>query len=127
MDYTLAKQLKLEKVKAWQKANPDKVRETRRKTQWKIKNDTLKVYSVPNRDGTVTPHCACCGEKEVKFLCIDHVENNGASHRKSIACHTGAGSFYYWLKRNKWPSGYQVLCTNCNLAKSVYKICPHQE
>jgi len=122
MNYELAKQLKLEKVKAYQRANPEKIKENRRKTQWKIKLQTLAQYS----DNVTDIKCNCCGEKEIKFLTIDHINNDGASHRKSIKCHTGAGSFYYWLKRNGWPSGYQVLCMNCNLGKSLYKICPHQ-
>lgn len=112
-----------DKVNKWQKANPEKVKESRRKTQWKIKLETLAHYSL----GGSNTFCNCCGEKEIKFLTIDHLENDGATHRKEIKCHTGAGSFYYWLKRNGYPKGFQTLCMNCNLAKSLYKICPHQQ
>ena len=39
---------------------------------------------------------------------------------------SGAGaSFYRWLKQNRFPPGLQVLCHNCNLAKSAYGSCPH--
>jgi hypothetical protein len=67
------------------------------------------------------PKCACCGEKENKFLSIDHINGGGSKHRKSI----GHGHFFRWLKVNNFPKGFQVLCHNCNLAKGFYGKCPH--
>jgi hypothetical protein len=32
-----------------------------------------------------------------------------------------------WLRRNKFPSGYQVLCHNCNFSKGHVGICPHEK
>lgn len=66
--------------------------------------------------------CACCGENELVFLCIDHVNNDGAEHRKEVGSGT---SMYRWLRKNKYPSGFQVLCWNCNAAKSILGKCPH--
>jgi len=34
---------------------------------------------------------------------------------------------YVWLKRNYFPTGFQLLCHNCNLAKGFYGKCPHDE
>ncbi len=68
--------------------------------------------------------CACCGESEVRFLTIDHIDGNGSEHRKSSGCGTGS-VFYNWLLREGMPEGYQVLCYNCNLARRHGK-CPHQ-
>lgn len=69
------------------------------------------------------PECACCGERELKFLSIDHVDNDGAAQRK----HAGVGgTFYRWLQKNNYPDGLQVLCHNCNLAKGFYGQCPHK-
>lgn len=68
------------------------------------------------------PKCACCGEKEIKFLSIDHIKGGGTKHRKEM----GVGkSIYPWLIRNNFPEGFQVLCHNCNMAKGFYGICPH--
>ena len=71
--------------------------------------------------------CACCGETEPMFLSIDHIDNNGAIERKSGAyCGSGTG-FYQWLRKNKFPLGYQVLCMNCNTGKHKNGgVCPHQ-
>jgi hypothetical protein len=72
--------------------------------------------------------CACCSEKGIAFLTIDHIHGNGAAHRRQIDPHKkmGGNGFYYWLKKNNWPEGFQVLCANCNFAKRANKECPHQ-
>ena len=69
--------------------------------------------------------CACCNEKVQQFLTIDHIDGGGNKHRKLIGI-AGGHNFYYWLKRNNYPEGYQVLCMNCNHAKGIFGICPHQ-
>ena len=69
------------------------------------------------------PFCACCGEKHLEFLCIDHVNGGGSQHRKQM----GVGkAIYPWLIRNNFPDGFQVLCHNCNMAKGFYGNCPHK-
>lgn len=68
------------------------------------------------------PVCKCCGETEVAFLQIDHINNDGADHRRTV----GYAGIYGWLKTRNYPPGFQVLCANCNSAKSCYGICPHQ-
>ena len=70
--------------------------------------------------------CACCGETERLFLSIDHIENNGAAERRA-GLYKGAGSaFYAWLRKEKFPPGYQVLCMNCQVGKHKNGgVCPH--
>jgi hypothetical protein len=70
--------------------------------------------------------CKCCGETERLFLSIDHINNNGAQHRRELGIYSGT-QFHYWLRRNKFPPGFQVLCANCQIGKYKNKgICPHQ-
>jgi len=46
--------------------------------------------------------CVCCGETEPRFLQLDHINDDGAKHRKEV----GTGSaFYSWLKKNGFPPG----------------------
>ena len=66
--------------------------------------------------------CTCCGENELKFLSIDHINGNGRKHRQQIKI-----NIYSWLKKNKYPTGFQILCYNCNLSKGFYGQCPHKE
>lgn len=70
------------------------------------------------------PRCACCGETGLAFLSLDHVAGNGAEQRKELGL-TGL-KFYRWLKKQGFPSGFQVLCMGCNWAKRRHRFCPHQ-
>lgn len=82
-------------------------------------NLRLKVLSHYSK-GTL--HCACCQEFTYEFLSIDHINGGGNQHRKKL----GSKYIYSWLIQNNYPTGYQVLCHNCNMAKAFYKQCPHQ-
>lgn len=90
--------------------------ENRRKKYKAIKEEVFAAYG-----GYV---CACCGETEPLFLCIDHIHEDGADHRRTIS---GRGtSMYQWLKSNGFPPGFQVLCQNCNFGKHLNGgVCPH--
>lgn len=71
--------------------------------------------------------CACCGETEPKFLTIDHIANDGAEMRRNGVHSRGGTPFYQWLRKNKFPDGFQVLCMNCNFGKHRNGgVCPHQ-
>jgi hypothetical protein len=61
--------------------------------------------------------CRCCGETELEFLSIDHVNEDGAAHRKELSGSGGGHDMYRWLRLHNYPPGFQVLCMNCNFAK----------
>jgi hypothetical protein len=89
-------------------------REVEKERDNKIKDLTFNVYG-----GYV---CSCCGETIKEFLTIDHINNDGGIHRRQIKNR----NIYKWLKKNSFPTGFQVLCWNCNLAKRFGKECPHK-
>ena len=66
--------------------------------------------------------CACCGESRHQFLALDHKAGGGGKERKRMGLTNAKGLFLY-LIRNNFPPGYQILCHNCNLAKSFYGYC----
>lgn len=73
--------------------------------------------------------CACCGEKELAFLTLDHINNDGAEQRRKIAGRANAAGIwtYAWLAKRGFPDGYQVLCMNCNFGKHMNGgVCPHR-
>lgn len=89
----------------------------------KLKERRAKLkYSVIYHYSKGVNECACCQEKEIKFLCVDHIKGGGTQHRIKI----GRSQLYLWLKRNNFPLGFQILCYNCNAAKGFYTKCPHQ-
>ncbi|MDE1839961.1 MAG: hypothetical protein KGH87_08590 [Thaumarchaeota archaeon] len=71
--------------------------------------------------------CNCCGENIFLFLDIDHENNNGAEHRKEQNIDPGSDTVD-WIIRNNFPSGFGVLCSNCNVGKHRNGgICPHKQ
>ena len=65
--------------------------------------------------------CSCCGETEVKFLTLEHIDGRKGDSRPRR-------NQWWELKRLGWPrDGFTVLCWNCNCAKGVYGICPHKD
>jgi len=71
--------------------------------------------------------CVCCNENTVEFLTIDHINNDDIEDRKKNENKTG-GKLYRWLIKNNFPKGdYQILCFNCNYAKSFFGYCPHNK
>lgn len=67
--------------------------------------------------------CQCCGETQEKFLTVDHVNNDGAKHRKNCR---GSG-IYRWIKKHNYPDNFQVLCYNCNCGRARNGgVCPHK-
>jgi len=72
--------------------------------------------------------CNCCGETEIMFLCLDHINNDGAEHRRKLeGSSRQASKLYRWIIKNNFPIGFQVLCQNCNFGKHLNGgICPHK-
>ena len=103
-----------DKIKVYKEkhSNIQRIRSEKRRTQ--LKQEVMNAY------GNM---CRCCGESDIWFLNIDHINNDGWKHRKEIT-----GQFYTWLKINNFPKdNFQILCYNCNMAKKVRGYCPHQK
>ncbi len=88
---------------------------SRRNRRNNLKLKIFKVYG---------DACKCCGEKNTKFLTIDHINNNGTIQRKMKKVH----NTHKWIIENNFPKDIQILCWNCNLGKNYNGgICPHKE
>jgi len=106
-----------EYMKKWNKKNPIRAKMVRDRKWAKLRLLILQ------RIGGKLPKCACCGETNLIFLAIDHIKNTGWRDRKRGL----TGSAFYWsLKRKKLLKDFQILCHNCNWAKS-HGGCPHQK
>ena len=79
-----------------------------------MKNAVINVLT--NGEGT----CRWCGQGDQDVLTIDHIDNNGANHRRQMGI--GCGKLIYrYLVKNDYPPGFQVLCFNCNNKKEVLR------
>lgn len=115
--------------KEWRKKNPEKVkemaarsrvnnseniREWHKKDAQNAKTDCMNAYG---------GKCVCCGESELTFLTIDHI--NGTSLKKNQSYRLGT-SLYKWLRRNNYPrDNFRILCCNCNYSCGFFGYCPH--
>lgn len=105
------------KAAKYRKDNWESIR-AQTKRQWrKMKEDVINYY------GGV---CVCCGETELDFLTIDHINGGGNKHRRELRI-GGGYKFYRWLIKNNFPPGFQSLCMNCQLSKSISGVCAHQK
>lgn len=103
-----------------QKTSKERRRASRLPSYARVYRRKLRL-EVLTHYGNGTPECACCREATFEFLSIDHVNGGGRRHRQSV------GDVYRFLKRNGFPTGYRVLCHNCNNAIGAYGYCPHQK
>lgn len=74
--------------------------------------------------GNGDPRCACCGLSNYEYLVIDHADGGGNRHRRENGIH--GNTIYSWLIRNGLPSGFRVLCFNCNFALGAQGSCHHE-
>lgn len=107
-------------LKAWKKSDAAQPYVERHKLRQRERHQAQKREAMDAYGGV----CACCGESELVFLAIDHVDNDGAEHRRESGMGKGPRA-YRWLRDREYPPGFQVLCHNCNYAKSR-GTCPHQ-
>lgn len=94
----------------------DRYNARRRAANGRLKRDVVTAYG---------GRCACCGETTPEFLTIDHIYNDGKKHRKEVG---GSGTkLYQWLRKHGYPKDrYRLLCFNCNCARSLFGLCPHE-
>lgn len=100
--------------------NPEAVKRQVRERHKTLRIQALNAYSNNN------PKCSCCGEVHLEFLAIDHINNDGAEHRRKEKIKSGT-MFFRWLYKNKYPQGFRVLCHNCNQSRGFYGYCPHEK
>jgi hypothetical protein len=111
-DENFARQVRANKA-SYRAKNRDRIIAQERDRRRRLRLEVLAAYGAK---------CACCDEGELAFLEIDHV--NG---RTDASGSRRGDSLYSWLRRSGFPrDGFQILCSNCNKAKGLYGVCPHQ-
>ena len=96
-------------------SNPEHYRLKSKEKYQRLKCDVLSAYGGPT--------CICCGETHIEFLCVDHINGGGNRHRKALG--VSGTRFYELLRKQGYPPGYRILCTNCNSSLGWFGYCPH--
>lgn len=113
-------------ISCWCKSCTNKHEKKRRKipSVRESRNKFGKEYRNKQKETVINYYggkCACCGEKEIMFLTIDHINNDGFKALVRTNIHS-------WIIRNNFPVNLQVLCWNCNCGKAINKgTCPHEK
>ena len=131
---------KLKIHKAWRDANREHVRTYSKESMRRYRENQppekmtrlatrQRAYNA-RRYQMVLDHygakCACCGEREPKFLSIDHINNDGYQRRKD-GDHGSGQRLVGYIIRESYPDDFQILCMNCNHGKSRNGgVCPHK-
>lgn len=95
--------------------NKDEILRNRREKDKAVKQEVVAAYG---------GKCECCGEAQIEFLTIDHINNDGALHRRKV----GKGRRIYadLIKLGFPKDNYRLLCFNCNITRGFYGYCPHK-
>ena len=104
--------------RSWIERNRERYNQAKAEYRFSTKVQAIAYYS------NNTMACADCGyTADIDALCLDHINNDGAAHRKELGCSSRNGvsgtTIYERLKANGWMDGLQVLCFNCNTIKEL--------
>lgn len=87
-----------------------------------LMRDSVKRRNIKDKELVFNHYgccCAYCGDIRLLFLTIDHINDDGAEHRRLQRSGNNHGhNIYAWLRKNKYPTGFQTLCYNCNCTKT---------
>ena len=118
---TLCTNCKNEHASKWRRANRGIINKKRRIWRKRLRQRVINAYG---------GKCKCCGESELGFLSMDHIDDDGKQEREK---YVGSWEMYsYMMRQFKEDSKqalnkYQVLCYNCNLGRYRNNgICPHK-
>ena len=105
--------------KAWIEKNRPRYNQAKSEYRFKLKVEAITHYS----NGSMA--CSGCGfSADIDALCLDHINNDGAQHRKDLKCSTRGGpagtTIYERIKAVGCLPGLQVLCANCNTIKALH-------
>jgi hypothetical protein len=130
--YLLNPQPARDKSREWLRNNKDKRMvqciKYRKKHKYEMieksrkRNEEIKRIVLGHYSGGEAA-CAVCGISDIDVLQLDHINDGGSEHRRSLKC-SGGVAFYRRLRVQGLPDGYQVLCANCNVKKELTRRRP---
>jgi len=102
----------------YRKNNPGKCNEAVAASVQKTKREVLTYYGPQHRLRCSWKRCMVT---DLDMLSLDHINNDGAKHRKANGWASGGYKTWLWVKRHNYPEGFQTLCMNHQQKKKVQK------
>ena len=121
--YQAENRVKIRERQREQMQDPDRKRAHSERGKARVRQ--LKTEAIIAYGGFI---CSCnhngipCGPHPLEFLAIDHINGEGKSANEQ-----GGYRLYSRLKKDGYPSGFRVLCHNCNLSLGFFGYCPHSD
>ena len=109
--------LKAHKITRLEYENRTAFKNERRNYRDLIKFKVLSHYSPGGVAHCSWPGCIIC---DIDCLTLDHINNNGAQHRKESRSNSGQ-CLYLRLRRQGFPEGYQTLCGGHQFKKEILR------
>lgn len=100
------------KYQQYRNSHKEKSKEYQKQYNTRLKNLVFQHYE---------NQCTGCRIKDTRLLQIDHINNDGAEHRRQLSPKTRGSSgayFYLWIIKNNFPTNLQLLCANCHFLKT---------
>jgi hypothetical protein len=111
------------RYKKWYEANKDRVREMKKQSMLKRRQENPDLHRKQSRDAKARLKavlfdmyghtCVRCGFDDKRALTLDHKLNNGNKERELL----GERGVYRKAKNTYLPDEYQTLCMNCQFIK----------
>lgn len=102
----------------WKRSHISQVYTSNWKTRKKLRFKILVHYSGSNPPKCADPYNLHLPNDpfltDLRVLSLDHINGRGRQDRKA---QKSGSLFYYWLQKNGFPEGLQVLCMNCQYVK----------
>jgi hypothetical protein len=122
-------------MRKWCAENRERAREIQKRTYLKnreIRKKAMREYHIRHAielkekvfghygpSGRIACSWPGCDWSDTRALSIDHVDGNGAEHRRTLGSSRTGLQFYAWLVREGFPAGYQTLCMNHQWVKAM--------
>ena len=89
----------------------------------------MVIYRVKIKLKVFTHYCKgkpVCSEKncdidDIDMLSLDHINDDGAAHRKKVGGKSGV-LMYDWAMKNNYPKMFRIICWNHNIKKQLVKL-----
>lgn len=94
-------------------SHAEKSKEYLVKSRDRLKQEVFGHYTEGNKI-----KCFICGEDHMECLTIDHIDGKKSDINRSAI----RKNLYFWLKKNNYPDGFRVICSNCNLKRMAQDV-----
>ena len=110
--------------KEWNNRPENRTKQKNKRDDYRLK--VLQYYSKVLSNSDI-PCCNCCRESHIEFLSVDHIAGKKQMDSEPELVKLGYSSKLQGMSLIKFiidtnfPKGFQILCTNCNVAKGMPK------